>query len=109
MIRLIVGIIVLLLSTSGYGQSLQKIAAPSDSLKAPFQFIAPVVSGARLRFIDQRQQPVKQNMAPQHLPFFCEGERVMDKKLPMPLRLRLGSLQQVDWLESKPSAVRPQP
>jgi hypothetical protein len=43
-----------------------------------------------------------------HLPFFCAQENRMDKKLPIALRLRVGSFQQCDWLERKPAATRPE-
>ncbi|XZF15677.1 hypothetical protein ACTHGU_06035 [Chitinophagaceae bacterium MMS25-I14] len=34
--------------------------------------------------------------------FFCRQEVKMDRKLPLPLRFRLGSLQYCNWLEQKP-------
>jgi hypothetical protein len=39
--------------------------------------------------------------------FFCRQELKGDKMLPVPLRFRLGSMQQTDWLEQKPNAVAP--
>jgi hypothetical protein len=35
------------------------------------------------------------------LPFFCKIEHRWAKKLPMPLKFRLGSVEYVDWLEGK--------
>jgi hypothetical protein len=35
------------------------------------------------------------------LPFFCKIEHNWGKKLPMPLKFRLGSVEYVDWLEGK--------
>lgn len=43
-----------------------------------------------------------------HLGFFCRQEIRTDKKLPLTLRFRMGSIQQADWLESKPNAQRPE-
>jgi len=47
-------------------------------------------------------------IATSHLGFFCRQEIKADKKLAMPVRLRMGSMQQNDWLESKPNAIRPE-
>ena len=47
------------------------------------------------------------NAAARGLPFFCRQELHMDKKLPMQVRLRMGSVQHVDWLEQKPGAIAP--
>lgn len=46
-------------------------------------------------------------MATGHYGFFCRQELKADKKLPVPVRLRLGSMQMTDWLESKPNAQKP--
>jgi hypothetical protein len=51
---------------------------------------------------------IANDAAVRHLPFFCKGEHIMDKKLPIPVRLRIGSIQQSDWLERKPSAIKPE-
>ncbi len=42
-----------------------------------------------------------------HLPFFCRQELALEKRIKLPVRLRLGSVQQADWLESKPGAELP--
>ncbi len=39
--------------------------------------------------------------------FFCRQELKRDKVLPMPVRFRVGSMQQNDWLERKPNATAP--
>jgi hypothetical protein len=38
--------------------------------------------------------------------FFCRQEVRLDRKLPVPFRFRLGSMQYCDWLEQK-QAYRP--
>lgn len=40
--------------------------------------------------------------------FFCRQEVKLDKKLPVPLRFRLGSVQYCNWLEQKPGYKGPQ-
>jgi hypothetical protein len=37
----------------------------------------------------------------ENLPFFCKLEHNWGKKLPMPFKFRLGSVEYVDWLEGK--------
>lgn len=47
------------------------------------------------------------NVATKDYGFFCRQELKGDKALPMPVRLRLGGMQQTDWLEQKPNAIAP--
>ena len=44
----------------------------------------------------------------QHLPFFCGAELLIEKRLKVPFRFRLGSVQQTDWLEGKPLSIKPE-
>jgi hypothetical protein len=85
-------------------------------LHAPFNMQAPANAVSfpenNLRiYADQRlcglPHPVAVNAATQHLPFFCGQELKAEKRLGVPLRLRLGSVQYTDWLEQKPGAVAP--
>jgi hypothetical protein len=54
-----------------------------------------------------RPQLIAPDYATQCYGFFCRQELKGDKALPVPLRVRLGSMQQNDWLEGKPNAVAP--
>jgi hypothetical protein len=41
------------------------------------------------------------------MPFFCREELKYEKMTGIPLRFRVGSLQECDWLEQKPNALPP--
>lgn len=46
-----------------------------------------------------------QNFYNQHLSFFCKKERQLQKLTSLPIYIRAGSKEYVDYLEKKPNAV----
>ena len=51
---------------------------------------------------------VAPNAYTNHLGFFCRQELRTDKITPLPVRFRVGSMEQCNWLEQKPGATLPQ-
>lgn len=46
-------------------------------------------------------QQIPANFYSKNLGFFCRQELKMDKSLKIPMRFRLGSIEQCNWLEGK--------
>ena len=79
-----------------------------------FLFVAPVVGQQRIDLsrpvtgkVSSGIQWPGADAATKGLGFFCRQEIKMDKQTAMPVRFRLGSMQQTDWLEQKPNTVKP--
>jgi hypothetical protein len=55
---------------------------------------------------DQRLAVISNNFYTQNFGFFCKKELQLEKITKLPFKFRLGSVQQVDWMEGKPNTVR---
>lgn len=64
-------------------------------------------SSKKISEFEPKPFSVKENFATQKLPFFCSQELHWEQKTHVPLRIRMGSLAQTDWLEQKPNAQAP--
>lgn len=51
-------------------------------------------------------KPLPQYFYSQHAGYFCKKELQLQKLTSLPLFIRLGSKQYVDYLEKKPNAIR---
>jgi hypothetical protein len=49
---------------------------------------------------------ISSNFYTQNFGFFCKKELQLEKITRVPFKFRLGSVQQVDWMEGKPNAIR---
>jgi hypothetical protein len=74
-----------------------------DSLPRPFS-IRPVYG----KYDSLRINRIQPDFYSSHLSFFCKKELQVEKATSIPLRLRLGSLEYVNYLERKPNAIKPQ-
>ena len=51
-------------------------------------------------------KPLPQNFYSQHTGFFCKKELQLQKITSIPLYIRIGSKEYVDYLEKKPNAIK---
>lgn len=51
-------------------------------------------------------KPLPQNFYSQHAGYFCKKELQFQKVTSLPLYIRLGSKEYVDYLEKKPNAIK---
>ncbi len=49
---------------------------------------------------------ISSNFYTQNLGFFCKKELQLEKVIKLPLKFRLGTVQQCDWMEGKPNAIK---
>jgi hypothetical protein len=51
-------------------------------------------------------RPLPQNFYNQNIGYFCKKELQLQKATSLPVFIRLGSKEQVDFLEQKPNAIK---
>ena len=75
-----------------------------DSSKAASQQRFTLMPDSSVRYISLKVLP--QNFYNQKLSFVCKKEVQLQKLISLPLYIRLGSKDYVDYLEKKPNAIR---
>ena len=58
---------------------------------------------APINFPTSQFSVISPNYHTQNFGFFCKKELQMEKVTKLPIKIRLGSVQQVDWMEGKPN------
>jgi hypothetical protein len=102
------GIFLLLAAVSVYGQ--QRLPAPPARLPRPV-FAASLADSLKRTYTPgfrlSGPVPVFSFAGRQPEGWFCRQEWRLEKSTGIPFRFRLGSLEQVNWLERKPNALPP--
>jgi hypothetical protein len=75
-----------------------KFAEPAKKVTGPGPFI---------NFSPISYSLISPGFYTQHFGFFCKKELQMGKITKVPFKFRLGSVQQCDWMEGKPNALKP--
>jgi hypothetical protein len=85
------------------GKTLAELREAVFSEARPAFLLAPPRQSRPFQIKDStaRPYPTLPRWSADDLPFFCKIEHKWGKKLPIPLKFRLGSVEYVDWLEGK--------
>ncbi len=115
---LMVGGLFLLLNQVAVSQSfsegknlfqLQKDVLSKDAVTFSFHPIVKPVFFDRVKISNSQLtivNPILPRWSAEELPFFCRIEHDFAKKNTVPFKVRLGSVEYVDWLEGKNSSFR---
>jgi hypothetical protein len=80
----------------------QKVLADSTKINPSIKITAPVNKSSDYLKVT----PIRNNYY-NSLGAACKAELNFEKSTNVPLRVRLGSLQQTDYMEQKPNAIKP--
>ncbi|MGC4035477.1 MAG: hypothetical protein QM764_05910 [Chitinophagaceae bacterium] len=90
-------VLLLIFSKDAFSQQATPVAIQNISIKTVYQ----------IKNDSLKLNTIEQDFYSKHLGFFCKKELQIEKATSIPFRLRLGSLDYVNYLERKPNAVKP--
>jgi hypothetical protein len=76
-------------------------AASNNSVKIYSGLLTPKIENKNSIVSSEVVNTIASNYYMQHLGFFCKKEIMLEKAVKIPIRIRLGSLQQCNYLEGK--------
>jgi len=90
--------------TSGNRTNGQQLANKSSKCGTTNRFLLKFLNSTQKNTafsVMQNSMPVPQNLVVQHFGAICKVELQMQKQLKLPIFIRMGSKEQVDYLEGK--------
>jgi len=97
LIRLLLSIVLLSQGHYVMGQTRMQNAFPRLHVKGVYSKSLPQADTTGIKHI----QAIPQNLYTNNLGFFCKQEIKIEKLISIPLKIRLGSLEQCNYMEQK--------